>query len=136
VSGVERLFVYGSLRSEATRTRAGARRAFGLLSLGAAPDGPASVSGRLHAVSWYPGFTPGGRGRVQGELWAISSAGLLDALDAYEGEAYVRERLEATLNDGPQVTAWIYRYQGDLSGVPVIASGDYLQWLEAGTTPS
>jgi gamma-glutamylcyclotransferase (GGCT)/AIG2-like uncharacterized protein YtfP len=34
-----------------------------------------------------------------------------------------------TTNDGRQVTTWVYRYVADLSGVPLIASGDYLDWV-------
>jgi gamma-glutamylcyclotransferase (GGCT)/AIG2-like uncharacterized protein YtfP len=54
---------------------------------------------------------------------------LLARLDAYEGEAYVREFCEATARDGRQVTAWSYRYVSDLIGVPLVASGDYLNWV-------
>ena len=33
------------------------------------------------------------------------------------------------MDDGRRVTAWTYRYVADLTGVPLIASGDYLDWV-------
>ena len=127
VSG--RLFVYGSLRSDAPRKRAGAKRAFEALAAGAELGGRATITGRLFVPSWYPGFVPGGSGQVVGEVWRIRDSGLLGRLDGYEGEAYIREQREAVLEAGSTVTAWVYRYAADLSGVSEIASGDYLGWV-------
>ena len=129
VSGAGRLFVYGSLRSDARRDRRAAQDAYALLAAGAVLEGKATVSGRLYAPDWYPGLVPGNGGAVKGEVWRMEDAGLLAKLDAYEGEAYVREVCQATAGDGRQVTAWTYRYVADLSGVPLIASGDYLDWV-------
>lgn len=128
-SGADRLFVYGSLRSDAPRDRAESQDAFALLAAGAACEGKATVSGRLCAPDWYPGLVPGAGGSVKGEVWLIGRANLLARLDVYEGEAYVRETCEALVEDGRRVTAWTYRYAADLSGVPLIASGDYLDWV-------
>ena len=63
--------------------------------------------------------------------WAI---GQLDdyegvAVEADEVQLYRREITEVNINN--QVThAWIYWYNGDVSGRPVIASGDMLQYLQ------
>jgi gamma-glutamylcyclotransferase (GGCT)/AIG2-like uncharacterized protein YtfP len=125
----DRLFVYGSLRSDAPHHHPSAAAAFARLKAGAACEGRARVSGRLHAPSWYPAFIPDPSGQVPGEVWRINDAGLLAWLDAYEGEAYVREALRAHMENGPTVTAWCYRYRGGLAGVPLIPSGDYLDWV-------
>jgi gamma-glutamylcyclotransferase (GGCT)/AIG2-like uncharacterized protein YtfP len=125
----ERLFVYGSLRSDAPHDRPSAAKAFAMLGAGASREGRASVSGSLYAPAWYPALVPGPSGRVAGEIWRIADSGLLARLDAYEGEAYVREPLLALMRDGPTVTAWAYRYRASLAGVPKIASGDYLDWV-------
>src|SRR5262245_18737295 len=105
------LFVYGSLRSDAPRKTAEAKRAVQVLETGAEREGRASIAGRLYAPSWFPGFVEG-PGRVAGEVWRITGTGLLDKLDAYEGDAYVRERREAVLEDVGTVTTWVYRYVG------------------------
>jgi gamma-glutamylcyclotransferase (GGCT)/AIG2-like uncharacterized protein YtfP len=124
----ERRFVYGTLRSDAPRDRASARNAFAMLQAGASPEGRASVEGLLYAPSWYPALVPGA-GRVLGEVWLLGDSALPVRLDAYEGEAYAREAVSARLDDGPTVTAWTYRYLGPLAGVPLIPSGDYLDWV-------
>jgi gamma-glutamylcyclotransferase (GGCT)/AIG2-like uncharacterized protein YtfP len=124
-----RLFVYGSLRSDAPRERQVAREAYACFDAGAVREGKATISGRLYAPDWFPALVPGRGGKVQGEVWRIENPCLLAKLDAYEGEAYVRETLPATLEDGRRVTAWTYRYVADLTGVPLIASGDYLDWV-------
>jgi gamma-glutamylcyclotransferase (GGCT)/AIG2-like uncharacterized protein YtfP len=124
-----RLFVYGSLRSDAPRERQAARRAYACLAAGAVREGKATISGRLYAPDWFPAFVPDEGGKVWGEVWRIDNPGLLATLDGYEGEAYVRETGQATIEDGSRVTAWTYRYVADLAGVPLIASGDYLDWV-------
>ena len=124
-----RIFVYGSLRSDAPRKRAGAKRAFEALAAGAELEGRATITGRLYVPSWYPGFVPGDDGQVTGEVWRIRDSGLLGRLDAYEGDQYVREEREAGLEAGSTVTAWVYRYVANLTGVSEIASGDYLDWV-------
>jgi gamma-glutamylcyclotransferase (GGCT)/AIG2-like uncharacterized protein YtfP len=124
-----RLFVYGSLRSDAPREGEAARQAYACLAAGAVREGKATLSGRLYAPDWFPALLPGGGGKVQGEVWRIEDPGILAELDAYEGEAYVRETGQVTTEDGRRVTAWTYRYLADLTGVPLIASGDYLDWV-------
>jgi gamma-glutamylcyclotransferase (GGCT)/AIG2-like uncharacterized protein YtfP len=125
------LFVYGSLRSDAVRTTEAAQRAFATLAAAGAPDGAASLPGKLFAVSWYPGWVPGVQGRVQGELWALANPAVLTRLDRYEGPDYVRELRQVRREDGRRATAWIYRHVAPVAGVPLIRSGDYVQWAQA-----
>lgn len=124
-----RFFVYGSLRSDAPRDRRTASEARTLLAAGAVLEGTATISGRLYAPDRYPGLVPGPGGKVKGEVWRLENPDLLLKLDEYEGDAYVRETRRVTLKDGRRVTAWTYRYAADVSGVPLIASGDYLDWV-------
>lgn len=125
-----RLFVYGSLRSDLGAYRPPqSTGAFARLAANATSEGPASVSGRLFAPAWYPGLAPGLSGKVRGEVWRLGGEAVLAELDAFEGAAYVRETIEALLDDGRRVTAWTYRYAADLTGVSEIASGDYLDWV-------
>jgi len=126
-----RIFVYGSLRSDARPGSREAARARAILQAGAAREAGASIPGRLYAPSWYPAFAPGHHGRVRGEMWRIRDMELLVRLNRYEGGAYVRERRQVSLDDGHRVTSWVYRYVCGLQGVPVIASGDYVQWMKA-----
>jgi gamma-glutamylcyclotransferase (GGCT)/AIG2-like uncharacterized protein YtfP len=128
------LFVYGSLRADAQAwtTRAAAPHA--ALAAAADLEGTASVAGRLHAVAWYPALVPARDGnRVRGEVWRIRDLAVLDLLDAFEGSEYARELHPAALDDGPEVTAFLYRYLPSLEGVPLIPSGDYLDWVRSPT---
>ena len=128
-SGAGRLFVYGSLRSDTPREQQAAREAYALLATGAVLEGKATISGRLYAPDRYPGLVSGRGGRVKGELWRLENPDLLVKLDEYEGGAYAREIRQATAGDGRRVTTWVYRCVADMSGVPLIASGDYLDWV-------
>ena len=125
------LFVYGSLRSDAPRIWRSSRSAFATLAAVGISEGPASLPGRLVAPSRFPGWIPGAQGRVQGELWRLPDSGILARLDRYEGKTYVRELCRVRCADGRRVTAWVYRYAGPVAGVPVIRSGDYVQWMAA-----
>lgn len=127
-----RLFVYGSLRADAQAWTDRAAAPHAALSFAADLEGPASVAGRLHAVAWYPALVPALNGaRVRGEVWRIRDLAVLDLLDAFEGAEYVRELHSVVLDDGPEVTAFLYRYLSALEGVPLIPSGDYLDWVRS-----
>jgi gamma-glutamylcyclotransferase (GGCT)/AIG2-like uncharacterized protein YtfP len=114
------LFVYGTLR------RGGPMHA--LLEPGARWVAAARLRGRLYDLGPFPGLCEGRRGDwVQGELYRIREAGLLEVLDRYEGRAFrrvVREALPA--DGGAPVPAWVYLFAGSLRGRRRIASGDYL----------
>ena len=77
---------------------------------------------------------------VTGDLFQLppSPAPLLKALDAYEGTSddprapgeYVREQARVQPEDGPAVTAWIYRFNRVAPQLPVVPDGDYAAYVE------
>jgi len=126
---VDRLFVYGSLRSGQAARSLIANHVIGSM--------PATVQGRLYAIAdSYPGYLPDDAGNVVGEVMVLSDlAAALALLDAYEGEEFVRELHEATLvGDGTRVWAWCYPLASpDLAeGAELIASGDWARHLSGG----
>lgn len=127
-----RLFVYGSLRSDlpgrALPAAAAAARAmlFGQATL----EGAGSLPGRLVMPSWYPGLVEdGATGLVRGQVWRLDSASLLNRLDWYEGRDYVRRMRRARLDSGRLLAAHVFLYVWEASGLPVIPTGDYSDWL-------
>ncbi|MBV6656309.1 MAG: gamma-glutamylcyclotransferase [Devosiaceae bacterium] len=75
-----------------------------------------TVRGRLVQAGWgawigYPGFIPDPQGEAV-EAFIFESADLpdhWDRLDAFEGEAYQRIAIPATLEDGSVVEVSLYR---------------------------
>ncbi len=128
-----RLFVYGSLRADAQAWTDRAAGPHAALAAAADLEGPASVAGRLHAVAWYPALVPArdADSRVRGDVWSLCDPAVLDLLDAFEGAEYARELHPVVLDDGLEVTAFLYRYLPSLEGVPLIPSGDYLDWIRS-----
>lgn len=135
---IDRLFVYGSLLSEAGHEM-GAR-----LAREAANLGKASFPGELFKLSWYPGVVESPNGSlVQGELHKlIEPHASLVWLDAYEGlkpgtlrgEEYERVARRVTLLSGDDVEAWIYLYRGSTVGLTRIVSGCWLDRVDGGQT--
>jgi gamma-glutamylcyclotransferase (GGCT)/AIG2-like uncharacterized protein YtfP len=64
--------------------------------------------------------------QVIGEVYEVDDATLLN-LDRLEGhpDMYEREQAEVVLEDGTELTAWIYFY--DLAQGDLIETGDFLQ---------
>jgi gamma-glutamylcyclotransferase (GGCT)/AIG2-like uncharacterized protein YtfP len=127
------LFVYGSLLS-AIGHPSGER-----LRREARLVGSASIPGRLYRVGWYPGLVEAAAGdsRVYGEVYALADpAGSLAWLDEYESivpgkeasNEYVRAERTVQLASGQQVSAWVYLYQWDVTGVQLVADG---RWVGA-----
>ena len=125
------LFVYGSLMSSAGHAM-GARLAQEARLIGAA-----SMQGRLHRISWYPGLVEAddASARVHGEVYALADpAHALAWLDEYEGTAsgipgqqeYIRVERTARLASGADITAWVYLYRGDVRTLTAIASGRWV----------
>jgi gamma-glutamylcyclotransferase (GGCT)/AIG2-like uncharacterized protein YtfP len=125
-----RLFVYGTLRSDIRPGSSAATLAFNALKSGAVREGPAWVEGGLFALHAYPALAGAMPGKVKGEIWRIHRPSVIRRLDFYEGRAYLRERVQAVMEDGRKVTAWAYKYRLSLRGVPRIATGDYLDWMK------
>jgi len=140
-NGNSKLFVYGSLRS-------GFRNpAYEYLSRYFHLMGEAVVKGKLYDLGDYPAAAPTADEKfISGELycinnplefsWAIGQLDDYEGLNTEEGERplYKREEVIAYL-DGEPHTAWIYWYNGDLSGKPEIESGDVFQYLQQKNKP-
>lgn len=118
------LFVYGTLMSH-TRTEKALR-----LGREAELIGPATLRGLLYRISWYPGLVEGD-GRVHGEVHRLKDpAASLVWLDAYEsivpGRAdneYERVERIVDLDQGGNLTAWVYFYRADTSAAKPVADG-------------
>jgi gamma-glutamylcyclotransferase (GGCT)/AIG2-like uncharacterized protein YtfP len=134
--GVYQLFVYGSLRSGFHSP------VYEYISRFFTFVGEAKVKGKLFDLGEYPAAIPAEEDFfIIGELytaknqqefsWAIGQLDDYEGLNVEEGETplYKRKVTEVYIND--QVKhAWVYWYNGDVSGKPVIASGDILEFLK------
>jgi gamma-glutamylcyclotransferase (GGCT)/AIG2-like uncharacterized protein YtfP len=125
--GLERVFVYGTLRRGAARD---ARRFYS----GAEFVAEARVRGRLFDFGPYPGLRLDARaGWVCGEIFAVTAEALA-GLDDWEGVSpggedgeYRRVRVEVERDGGEPEASWVYEAREECcSGRPVIASGDWL----------
>ena len=135
------LFVYGSLRS-------GFRNpVYQYLTKYFHLVGEAVVKGKLYDLGEYPAATATSEEHfISGELyrinnplefsWAIGQLDDYEGLNAEAGEnpLYKREEVIAYRNGEPH-TAWIYWYNGDISGKPEIESGDLMQYLQQKNKP-
>ena len=140
-NNIYKLFVYGSLRSGFRNpVYSYLTKYFHLL-------GEAVVKGKLYDMGEYPAAVSTNEEKfISGELYVINDAmefswaiGQLDdyeGLNAEEGERplYKREQAIAYQNGQPEV-AWIYWYNGDITGKPVIESGDLIQYLQKKNKP-
>lgn len=133
----EYLFVYGTLRSDAGDS------SYRYLKNNAEFIGKATFQGRLYDVGGYPGAVPSDDSseRVLGEVFLVKNPeNTFRQVDEYEeyrpadhakGE-YRREIWRVVLHSGETLNAWIYIYNLPTDGFPVIASGDYVCFLEKG----
>jgi len=130
------LFVYGSLRSGFHSP------AFEYISGFFSFAGEAKVKGKLYDMGEYPAAVPTTENfLIVGELYSIKNKNefswAIGQLDDYEGlnveageiQLYRRDLTEVYFND--KIThAWIYWYNADVSGRPLIDSGDMLKYLQ------
>ena len=130
------VFVYGSLRSGFHSP------AYQYISNYFNLFGEAKVRGKLFDTGEYPAAIPVQEDSfIKGELYLIKNENefswAIAQLDDYEGVVvekdeqplYRREMVDVYINDAI-VPGWIYWYNGDLSGKPVISSGDILDYLK------
>lgn len=130
------LFVYGSLRSGFHHPAyAYISRYFVLL-------GHATTRGILYDLGEYPAAKPTTNDQyIQGELYEIRQADewnwAIAQLDDYEGvqadedtPALYERKLAEVNHNGKPYAAWMYWYTGDVTGKPIVASGDVLQYLQ------
>lgn len=129
------LFVYGSLRS-------GFRNpAYAYLSKYFNLVGQGYVKGKLYDTGNFPVAVSSNEEKyIVGELyvvnnplefdWAIEQLDDYEGVNAEEGEKafYKREIAPITCNH-QQMDAWIYWYNGEVEGLPEIASGDMMEYL-------
>jgi gamma-glutamylcyclotransferase (GGCT)/AIG2-like uncharacterized protein YtfP len=133
--GAYQLFVYGSLRSGfRSPVYEYISRFFTFVS-------EAKVKGKLFDLGEYPAGIPSDENVfIKGELYTAKNqqefSWAIGQLDDYEGmnveageiSLYHRKITEVYVNDGV-AHAWVYWYNGDVTGKPVIASGDILEYL-------
>lgn len=135
-SEVYQLFVYGSLRSGFKNP------AYEYISRYFILVGLAKVKAVLYDMGTYPAAVPTYENKfVVGELYRIKQENefswAMGQLDDYEGvtvdfdevQLYRKELTEVFINN--QVThAWVYWFNGDTTGKPIIDSGDMLEYLK------
>jgi gamma-glutamylcyclotransferase (GGCT)/AIG2-like uncharacterized protein YtfP len=133
---IYRLFVYGSLRS-------GFRSpVYEYISRFFHFIGEAKVKGKLYDLGSYPaGIATHEESFIIGELYQVNEENefswAIGQLDDYEGvnvesdevQLYRREITEVYINN-ESTQAWIYWYNGDVSGRTMITSGDLMQYLQ------
>ena len=129
------LFVYGSLRKGFHHP------AYAYISQHFDFISDAKVQGVLYDMGDYPAAVPsGGDHWILGELyrlkpeadwdWAIAQLDDYEGVAPEEGEPALYKREEAVIvsGDGKKTEAWIYWFNGDTTGKPVITGGDVLQY--------
>ncbi len=135
VPPIHYLFVYGSLRSGFQSP------AYEYISRYFTLVGEGKVRGRLYDLGEYPAACPTDDDAwIVGELYHIKDERELDwalaQLDDYEGvkpdfeqeQHYYRDQAIVQLEHA-LTPAWIYWFRGDVTGKPVVPSGDMLQYL-------
>src|SRR5688500_15217650 len=93
--------------------------------------GEGTVPGVLYDLGRFPGVVEGD-GTVRGIVLRVPEAAW-PALDAYEAcpgpdcedGLFRRIRTTATLDGGGRVECWLYVYARDVTGRPVVGSGDW-----------
>ncbi len=134
-SEIYQLFVYGSLRKGFHHP------AYQYISKYFTLAGPAKVKGLLYDMGEFPAALPVFTDDfIIGELytlknadefsWAIAQLDDYEGVDAELGELPLYRRDQVTVfYNNLTITAWIYWYNGDVSGNPIIKSGDVLQFI-------
>ena len=135
------LFVYGSLRSGFRNpVYEYLTKYFHLL-------GEAIVKGKLFDKGDFPVAVATKEEKfISGELYGVNDPAefswAIEQLDDYEGinvepgeqPLYKRESVTAYIS-GNETPAWIYWFNGSINGLPEIASGNLLQYLQQKNKP-
>lgn len=134
------LFVYGSLRSGFQSS------AYDYISRYFKFFGHARVRGKLYDAGDYPAGVPTSDEHfIRGELYLVRNekefSWIMGQLDDYEGVVaesneqplYRREIADVHINDAI-VPAWVYWYNGEVTGKPQIVSGDVMDFLNSKKT--
>lgn len=131
------LFVYGSLRSGFHHP------AYDYISRYFSFVSSARIKGVVYDAGHYPAALPStDESFIVGELyqlknedefdWAIAQLDDYEGLNAEEHEIclFKREITEVFINDSAKTQAWVYWFNGDVTGNPVITSGDALKYYQ------
>ena len=95
--------------------------------------GEGSTNGTLYSLGQYPGLVDG-EGRVRGELYRFedlpAALDILDDVEDYnptepERGLYVRVVRNVRMDDGRELDAWAYVYNGPVGAGARIESGDW-----------
>ena len=130
----ELVFFYGTLMTPFNRT--GRLRLDRHLSF----KGRGTIRAALFDLGIYPAAVPASDSQVTGEVYELTEpVPALRALDELEGyrpgdpetSLYTRTRTPVHLDDGTTADAWTYFYNAPLGRAQRIASGDYLEHLNA-----
>lgn len=134
-NAIQLIFVYGSLR------RGFHGPAFQYIAPYFKHLADGKVKGKLYDLVEYPAALPTTDDHfIIGELyeanspdefdWAISQLDDYEGVHPEEGEVQLYERALTTVySDKGEHTAWIYWYKCDVTGNPVIESGDVLEYM-------
>jgi membrane protease YdiL (CAAX protease family)/gamma-glutamylcyclotransferase (GGCT)/AIG2-like uncharacterized protein YtfP len=104
IEGEHFLFVYGTLRrSEAAAKRLGILKRSDLIGNGYVP-------GKIVDRGGYPALvlSPKSKQTVSGEIIRLRDHALLEDLDRYEGEEYLRQRVNILTPSGALLETWVY----------------------------
>ena len=136
-SSHQHLFVYGSLRSDSGHP------AHRYVSDDFVLLGPARVKGKVYDLGEYPGALASDDDCfIKGELYRLKEKADFSTaaarLDEYEGvnetpPLFTRKLVNVYI-DGLITDAWIYWYNGAVTGKPWIESGDALQGMKGNIT--
>ena len=130
------LFVYGSLRSGFQQ------QAYQYLSKYFDLVGPAKVKGKLYDMGEYPVALPANEESfIIGELYTINTIEEFDyaigQLDDYEGlfpeegqTALFKREVATVYCNNQQSIAWVYWFNGNVTALPEITSGDVLEYMQ------
>ncbi len=131
-----KIFVYGSLRKGFHHPAyAYISRYFHLLS-------EAKVKGVLYDMGEYPAALPATDEKfIIGELyeinnpdelgWAMAQLDDYEGLNAEPGETPLyRREITAVITGQGEIPAWVYWFNGNVSGKPLVESGDVLAYLQ------
>jgi len=130
------VFAYGSLRKGFNSS------AYEYISRYFNFFGSATVKGKLFDLGEYPAAIPVEEDAfIKGELYSVKNedefSWAIAQLDDYEGvlveppeQPMYRREIADTFINNTIVPAWVYWYNGDVSGKPVITSGDILDYLK------
>ena len=131
----DHVFFYGTLMSPFNRP--GRQRITPKLTYA----GRGTIHAALFDLGIYPAAIPTeDDSKVWGEVHTMAEAGpVLAVLDEIEGfrpnepdrSLYIRVQTDVALEDGRVMKAWVYFYNAPLGRAQRIASGDYLEHLNA-----